>query len=263
MGPQLTDELDVRLADWGMSLPIVADRLPTEGLGLGTTLYCAPELVQAPPCAFSFPADIFALGVTLNVLVTGREPYRDVRSPVEQMLWVGRGAYWSYEERHRLGAIGHRSTSGSVHSGLGTSLSASSRPPSRVGSVRSLRSLAIDQATVSSSDPLADLSDLLGPAASPEALLKARAALANAAAGSGWELDDVPDLVDGASSSAAATTPAEAYARTYSDGSPLQYFLDGREPVPEGVRLLLKRMTSPEPADRPTAGEVLNALSVF
>lgn len=243
-----------------MALPINVDRLPTEGLGLGTTLYCAPELVQHPPCAFSFPADIFALGVTLHVLITGQEPYRDVRSPVEQMLWVGRGAYWAFEERQRLGMVGHRSASGSVHSnGLNNSLSsyAGSRPPSRVGSVRSLRSLAIEQTP----DQPADLYELLGTDAAPEALLRTRAALANAAAGAFMDDDDVPDLIDGRASP--AESDSTTYGKTYSDGSPIQYFLDGREPVPEGVRALLKRMTAPNPGDRPTASEVVNALAVF
>lgn len=51
--------------------------------------------------------------------------------------------------------------------------------------------------------------------------------------------------------------------KSYSDGSPIQYFLSGKDPVPEGILKLIERMTAREPSARPLMREVVNALQVF
>lgn len=101
---QLTTDLHLRLSDFGSSLLIHPDHLPTDGVGLGTLPFSPPELVD-PTAPFSFPVDIFALGATLYQCITGREPYRGAR-PVEMMHYVRNGGLWTWAERDRLSRIG-------------------------------------------------------------------------------------------------------------------------------------------------------------
>merc|ERR1712072_198024 len=95
----LTADMDSRLSDFGSSLPINPDNPPTEGLGLGTVAYNAPELVAKPGKPFGLEADVFSVGIVLHVMITGREPYQSCRTTVEQMLHVARGGYWSWAAR--------------------------------------------------------------------------------------------------------------------------------------------------------------------
>ncbi|KZO97949.1 kinase-like protein [Calocera viscosa TUFC12733] len=100
------------LADFGSALllPPYASP-PTDGLGLGTPGYTAPELLLPPGSgSFSYSADIFSLGVVLGVLLLGREPYAGLvgrgRGRLEMMRWARRGEYWGYEEGVRLAHVG-------------------------------------------------------------------------------------------------------------------------------------------------------------
>ncbi|KAL7420267.1 hypothetical protein Q5752_005236 [Cryptotrichosporon argae] len=111
----LTTDLHLRLSDFGSSLLVHPAHPPTDGVGLGTLPFSAPELVD-PARPFAFGADVFALGATLYQCLTGREPYRGLR-PVEVMHHVRKGELWDYEERARLERIG----SGSAYAfGSGT-----------------------------------------------------------------------------------------------------------------------------------------------
>ncbi|WVR05759.1 hypothetical protein IAU60_002784 [Kwoniella sp. DSM 27419] len=112
----LTTDLHIRLSDFGSSLLIHPAHPPTDGLGLGTLPFSPPELVD-PNQSFSFPVDVFALGATLYQCLTGREPFRGVRT-VEMMHHVRKGALWTYEERERLHRVGNDdgvSTAGSPY----------------------------------------------------------------------------------------------------------------------------------------------------
>ncbi|WWC58409.1 uncharacterized protein I303_100949 [Kwoniella dejecticola CBS 10117] len=101
----LTADLHIRLSDFGSSLLIHPDHPPTDGLGLGTLPFSPPELVD-PNQTFSFPVDIFALGATLYQCLTGREPFRGIRT-VEMMHHVRKGGLWAYEERERFQRVGN------------------------------------------------------------------------------------------------------------------------------------------------------------
>lgn len=92
----LTADLNSRLCDFGSSLAISPTNPPTEGLGIGTVAYNAPELVSSSPRPFGLPADVFSAGIVLHTLITGVEPYSTCRNTVEQMLHVSRGGYWSW-----------------------------------------------------------------------------------------------------------------------------------------------------------------------
>ncbi|KAJ2310376.1 hypothetical protein H4S02_004197 [Coemansia sp. RSA 2611] len=71
----------------------------------GTVPYSAPEALT-PASSSLHKADVFALGVTLYVLfVSGREPFATVKSAVEQMLLVSKGAFWEWEERHSIATL--------------------------------------------------------------------------------------------------------------------------------------------------------------
>ncbi|KAK4054108.1 hypothetical protein OIV83_001133 [Microbotryomycetes sp. JL201] len=100
----IAPDMTIRLADFGMSMFIPSPEsnlpLPSDPHGLGTPPYSPPEFVKPLPSPFGFAADVFSLGVTLNVLISGHEPYENMRT-VERMLHVGRGGYWAWEERRR------------------------------------------------------------------------------------------------------------------------------------------------------------------
>ncbi|CCG83740.1 protein of unknown function [Taphrina deformans PYCC 5710] len=53
---------------------------------VGTTIYNAPELLRMGNTTPSFATDLYALGVTLLVLATGREPYAQARNGMEQVI---------------------------------------------------------------------------------------------------------------------------------------------------------------------------------
>lgn len=101
------------MSDFGSSLLIHPSSPPTDGVGLGTLPFSAPELVD-PNASFSFPIDVFALGASLYQMITGREPYRGSR-PVEMMHHVRNGILWDWEERQRLKRVGEHSASSSPY----------------------------------------------------------------------------------------------------------------------------------------------------
>ena len=254
---KLTTDLDVKLGDWSMAMVISPGRpVPPDGVGLGTPIYCAPELVRGQ-AAFGPPADIFALGLSLYSLISGREPYSSTRSPVERMLWISRGAFWQFEEGHRLNNLGSI-TAGSAHGG-------SSRALSR----HSSRSLLVDD----TEGRAAVDSPLRPPHSRPPALVKllangddrtvnedsiewqeAEMALGTA---ENADDDDEPQLSAGSDPSLAADLSSQRY----TDGTPFQWFLDGADPVPERVLSLIKHMTNPDPQQRPDAESVLTTLA--
>ncbi|KZT62968.1 kinase-like protein [Calocera cornea HHB12733] len=110
-----------RLADFGSALllPPYAASPPTDGLGLGTPGYTAPELLLPPGSgSFTYSADTFSLGVVLGVLLLAREPYAGLvgrgRGRLEMMRWARRGEYWAYEEGVRLAQVGEDAGQGAL-----------------------------------------------------------------------------------------------------------------------------------------------------
>jgi serine/threonine protein kinase len=98
----LTEMLDIKMSDFGNAMFVNATSALEDGLGKGTLPYSPPELLATPPHPYSHPVDIFSLGVTLYVIgITGEEPFRMIRSPVELLVWVRKGGFWEWEERLR------------------------------------------------------------------------------------------------------------------------------------------------------------------
>ncbi|GAA5878170.1 hypothetical protein JCM8547_008362 [Rhodosporidiobolus lusitaniae] len=131
----IAPDLTPRLSDFGSSLFLPppsspSPLLPTDPHGLGTPSYSPPEFVRPLPSPFSYPSDIFSLGVTLGVWLNGgREPYEGMRS-VERMVRVAGGGWYAWEEGRRVREeLEGREEWDELEEGL-----------SRQGSVRSTRS---------------------------------------------------------------------------------------------------------------------------
>jgi len=242
---------------------------PTDPHGLGTPSYSPPEFVKPLPSTFSYPSDIFSLGVTLCVMITGREPYEGVRS-LERMLRVGEGGWWEWEERRRLkemeGEEVEVEEGGSLYN-----LSLGDDGLSRKGSMRSMRSVRTLSRRSGSSESLRSLASL-GGTRDWEKI--ARSLLLEDNGKEEEEDTSTPALeqftlpplskpsspthsrktsLDGSFSST-SLQPMRNYPGTT---TPIQTFLDGVSIVPLEVRELIRKMASPREVDRPTAKEVL------
>ncbi|KAG8891028.1 hypothetical protein FRB98_000037 [Tulasnella sp. 332] len=119
----LTSTFQVLLGDFNTAIHLpstssatVPNSLPVDPVGLGTPVYSPPEFNRPPPSPFSFPVDIWALGVTLMVALVGREPYGGLLSGtrgkggagsrhLELKMWLKKGAYWQWEEQERVEAL--------------------------------------------------------------------------------------------------------------------------------------------------------------
>ncbi|KAJ3122244.1 hypothetical protein HK098_002983 [Nowakowskiella sp. JEL0407] len=68
-----------------------------EGVGRGTQAYTAPELLGAGSNSgeYSFPVDIYSVGVSLYTLLSGVEPFSRARSAVHMMLGISKGFFES------------------------------------------------------------------------------------------------------------------------------------------------------------------------
>ncbi|KAJ3308754.1 hypothetical protein HDV04_000813 [Boothiomyces sp. JEL0838] len=63
-----------------------------DGLGKGTLAYSAPEVIT-PNSSYSFPVDMYSLGVTLYTVLSGNEPFGDCSSTVRMMMLIQRGFF--------------------------------------------------------------------------------------------------------------------------------------------------------------------------
>lgn len=274
----LTAELDSRLCDFGSSLAVSPSDPPTEGLGIGTVAYNAPELVAPSPHPFGLAADVFSAGIVLHTLITGREPYSTCRNTVEQMLHVSRGGYWSWASNQLWEQTHLTQPTHASHSRPGSLYSMASDEDSFIS--HSLRSPHAHQRQSSSYSAILgtskrtlnrqDVDWLLNiPAASHSteqeddpsrsrrlSRVQTEEQLPVSSLASDDEAESpLPSPRLGSRPASPALRPSSesphrrraSMLQSYSDGSPLQYFLDGQDPVPEGVIRLLEKMTSPRP----------------
>ncbi len=93
--PQAGGKFRAKILDFGLARPIGeegAGNVTQEGTLMGKPAYVAPELFTGQ--GLDARSDLYAVGVMLYRMVTGRFPYRESAS---QMLWVER-----YSERNQL-----------------------------------------------------------------------------------------------------------------------------------------------------------------
>jgi serine/threonine protein kinase len=114
---QLTSVLDIKICDFGNAsfvpekeselgqLHINANVIPgsptsncsqmlTDGLGRGTPAYTAPEMLSMNQ-PYSFPVDLYSIGVILYTIISQREPFPNCSSPLHMLLAVKRGFFQS------------------------------------------------------------------------------------------------------------------------------------------------------------------------
>jgi len=207
------------------------------------------------------------------------------------MHHVRKGALWVYEERERLLRIGSDSAENTRASPYPSAWRAQGYPgenvPRRAGSLRvpahseSRRprlGRMTSEESLRASEDMADGTEY-SPSANQIWAKWAENPLASGTARVVAELlaeDGEPDASDSlsrTSSIRSARAPSRqsslnhspvsggasttiSHVQPYSDGSPGMKFLDGVEPVPEDVRLVIKAMLSPSPEERPSASEL-------
>ncbi|EGG07319.1 uncharacterized protein MELLADRAFT_116267 [Melampsora larici-populina 98AG31] len=101
----LTNKCEIKLADFNRAIVMEGESEDHEGY-IGTLSYSAPELISPEGGKIRKGSDIFSLALTLWYSLTGREPYSNIKRPVEMMLMVSRGGFWENECRNRLDCIG-------------------------------------------------------------------------------------------------------------------------------------------------------------
>lgn len=124
----LTTDLKVKLCDFNSALFPNPNTPLTDGLGLGTPAYGAPELASSSK-GFSYPVDVWSLGAILYSVAVGREPFQKARSMID--ILHRKRVFFETEENDRIAAL-------CVAEGRGASISGSTTA-SRKGSLRGRR----------------------------------------------------------------------------------------------------------------------------
>lgn len=143
----LDHNLRTKLCDFNSAFFPNASTSPlTDGLGLGTPAYGAPELTKRGKSGdvVSFPVDIFSLGALLYSLATGVEPMARAKSMIEMLHRKER--FFLTEENDRIARISvaegwgdSSSNAGSTNASRHTSLRRKSKDGSTTGSALAKR----------------------------------------------------------------------------------------------------------------------------
>ena len=89
----VTELLDIRICDFGNAV-VTSNTVPLkDGLGKGTPAYTAPE-IYSPGFSYSFPIDIYSTGVVFYTMISQKEPFSQIHSPIQQILTIQRGFFY-------------------------------------------------------------------------------------------------------------------------------------------------------------------------
>jgi serine/threonine protein kinase len=135
---------------WARELKVVMNSPPSYLSDIPPLAYSPPELFQAPDYSFSLATDIYALGATFFSLLTGREPFSDIRNPAHQ-LWSIRRGFWESGANPLM-----PSQTGPLSAGPRTTVfSSKSLPPQLLGGVMS--TIPVSAPVQSCSSPIVDV----------------------------------------------------------------------------------------------------------
>jgi hypothetical protein len=103
----ITSDLDIVIGDFGDSILLPeTDEDPTliDGLGRGTLPYSAPELLHFPFQPYSYPIDVYSLGVSLWVIgILGTDPFASIKNSVELTVLIRGGQFFNYHSNSAKG----------------------------------------------------------------------------------------------------------------------------------------------------------------
>jgi serine/threonine protein kinase len=102
--------LGIAPSEYGLLTPVPPSSVSStsttylkDGLGRGTQAYTAPEIFIDEE--YSFPIDIYSVGVTLYTLLTGIEPFCNIRNSVHLLMAIKRGFFESGAQADPEGPI--------------------------------------------------------------------------------------------------------------------------------------------------------------
>ncbi|UZJ56477.1 hypothetical protein CBS101457_005797 [Exobasidium rhododendri] len=135
----LTSDLKIKLCDFNSALFPHPSTPLTDGLGLGTPAYGAPELASSRD--FSYPIDIWSLGAMLYTLARGVDSFRTARSMID--ILHRKRVFFESEENDRIASL-------SVAEGRPLSFIEGGTTTSRKGSLRGKSRVEGDYAVTAS-----------------------------------------------------------------------------------------------------------------
>lgn len=92
----LTENFNCKLADFGNASFILPGEKLEDAIGKGTQSYTAPEILEGTAGgSYDLSSDIYSLGCTFYSVLTGKEPFCNVRNAAHQLWYIRKGFFQS------------------------------------------------------------------------------------------------------------------------------------------------------------------------